>query len=122
MSKHFLLLASIPLVLVLLGAQNQTSEDSSSGFLGTAEGNSKEMIKQGHHIFRFDTFGDEAFWGGKLKLHETINHLTPRQALELGLKVDSDALPPAVIEAIKQGKVKDAAAELADAALLRFLN
>lgn len=63
------------------------------------------MIHQGRQTFRFDTFGDEAFWGGQLRLHETINKLTPRQALSLGLKVDSDALPLAAIEAIKNGKV-----------------
>ncbi|PYV52557.1 MAG: hypothetical protein DMG92_00580 [Acidobacteria bacterium] len=102
---HLLLLASIPIIVVLLAAQNETTQDTSSSFLGSAEGNSREMINQGRHIFRFDTFGDEAFWGGQLKLHETINHLTPRQAIELGLKVDSNALPPAVIQAIKSGTV-----------------
>jgi len=110
MRKSYLLLASLPVVLLLLAAQNQTTqnqttEDAKSRFLGSAETNSREMIKQGRHIFRFDTFGDEAFWGGKLKLHQTINHLTPNQALELGLKVDSEALPPAVIQAIKSHMV-----------------
>jgi hypothetical protein len=105
MSKRYLLLASLPIVVILLGAQNQTSQNSGSGFLGSAESNSTEMIKQGRDIFRFDTFGDEAFWGGTLKLHETINHLPPSQALALGLKVDSAALPPAVIQAIQNGTV-----------------
>lgn len=63
------------------------------------------MIKQGRRTFRFDTFGDESFWGGQLRLHETINHLSPSQALQLGLKVDSKALPPEVIQAIKKGRV-----------------
>src|SRR3954470_8971834 len=104
MKKHYVLLALLPLV-ILLAADNQAPQASDSSFLGSAEGNSQQMIKQGRHTFRFDTFGDEAFWGGDLKLHEAINHLSPRQALELGLKVDSDALPPAVIQAIKNGKV-----------------
>ena len=30
------------------------------------------MVRQGREIFRFDTFGDEAFWGGSLHLHQTI--------------------------------------------------
>jgi hypothetical protein len=81
------------------------TETSGSSFLGSAKNTSQEMIQQGRQTFRFDTFGDEAFWGGKLRLHETVNKLTPQQALSLGLKVDSDALPPAVIEAIKKGKV-----------------
>jgi hypothetical protein len=92
-------------VVVFLAADNQTSQDFGPSFFGSAEGNSHQMIEQGRHTFRFDTFGDEAFWGGQLRLHETINHLTPRQALELGLKVDSQALPSAVIDAIKSGKV-----------------
>src|SRR5712692_6623082 len=29
-------------------------------------------LAEGRHIFRFDTFGDEDFWGGKLRLHEAI--------------------------------------------------
>ena len=29
-------------------------------------------IVAGKQIFRFDTFGDEAFWGGTLRLHEAI--------------------------------------------------
>jgi hypothetical protein len=72
------------------------------------------MIRTGRQIFRFDTFGDEAFWGGALKLHLAIEGsrlggqgpgLTPRMALALGLKVDSGALPAAVLTAIQQGKV-----------------
>ena len=70
-------------------AQKQTAQDSSSDFVGTAESNAKQMIEQGRQIFRFDTFGDEAFWGDTLKVHQTINDLPPRQALALGLKVDS---------------------------------
>jgi hypothetical protein len=105
MSKRYLLLTLFPILVLLLFAQDQTGPNAGSSFLGSAEGNSTQMINQGRHTFRFDTFGDEAFWGGALKLHETINHLTPAQALQLGLKVDSQALPPAVIQAIKSGTV-----------------
>ncbi len=90
----FLALAAIA------GTTKRTSQ-----FLGSAEENSQQVVEQGRHIFRFDTFGDQAFWGGQLHLHEAINTLTPRQALALGLKVDSAALSPSVIEAIKHGKV-----------------
>src|SRR4051812_14944349 len=60
------------------------------------------MVSDGRNIFRFDTFGDEAFWGGALRLHETIAGaanggtgpgLSPRTALALGLKVDAAMLP-----------------------------
>src|SRR5262245_2162797 len=30
------------------------------------------MIKEGRQTFRYDTFGDEAFWGDALKLHQAI--------------------------------------------------
>src|SRR5262249_4208270 len=55
--------------------------------------------------FRFDTFGDEAFWGGTLRLHEAVNQLSPAQALSLGLKVDASALPPNVLAALRNGQV-----------------
>ena len=28
-----------------------------------------KLIDEGKQIFRFDTFGDEDFWGGQLQLH-----------------------------------------------------
>ena len=69
-------------------------------------------IRSGRRIFRFDTFGDEAFWGQALQLHRAIEGerfggvgpgLSPRGALELGLKVDRDALPAAVLDGIRNG-------------------
>jgi len=76
-----------------------------SHFLGSAEDNAKQLIDQGRQIFRFDTYGDEAFWTGQLQMQQAVNGLPPRTALSLGLKVDSDALSPSVVEAIKQGKI-----------------
>ena len=103
MKTRHLLIALLPVaILITASTQNQTS---SSTFFGSADSNSQSMIQQGRHTFRFDTFGDEAFWGGKLELHRAINNMTPSQALTLGLKVDSDALPPEVIQAIKNGTV-----------------
>jgi hypothetical protein len=31
--------------------------------------NNANLFKEGRHIFRYDTFGDEVFWGDALKLH-----------------------------------------------------
>src|ERR1700675_4794211 len=31
-----------------------------------------QMIEEGRRTFRFDTFGDEDFWGGTLRLHQAI--------------------------------------------------
>jgi len=72
---------------------------------GSAEDNSQALIEQGRQVFRFDTFGDEAFWGDQLHLHEAIATLTPRQVLGLGLKVDADALPPNELQALMHGRV-----------------
>jgi hypothetical protein len=64
-----------------------------------------KTMREGMRIFRFDTFGDEAFWGDQLRLHETVATLSPKQALELGLKVDAKAVPPAVLQRIRRGKL-----------------
>jgi hypothetical protein len=63
------------------------------------------LITEGRETFRFDTFGDEAFWGGTLKLHEAIATLGPNAVLGLGLKVDRAALPDDVIAALAAGQV-----------------
>src|SRR3954453_24240799 len=66
---------------------------------GAVEQSALGAIARGRQTFRFDTFGDEAFWGGTLRLHEAIagaanggvgGGLSPRAALGLGLKVDAD--------------------------------
>jgi hypothetical protein len=68
--------------------------------------NSDALVSQGRQIFRFDTFGDEAFWGGQLRLNEAIaSSLSPRTALDLGLKVDLDVLPQQLVQGIRQGDV-----------------
>src|SRR5438093_8571529 len=67
--------------------------------------NAKQMIEEGRQIFRFDTFGDQAFWGDTLKLHQAIAGVSPRTALAVGLKVDVDALPQKLVKALKEGSV-----------------
>jgi hypothetical protein len=62
-------------------------------------------IAAGRQIFRYDTFGDEQLWTDVLRMHEVVANVPPVTALAVGLKVDVDALPPAVIEAIKAGQV-----------------
>jgi hypothetical protein len=72
------------------------------------------MIDEGRQTFRFDTFGDEAFWGGMLKLHQAIAGaanggvgpgVDPTTALTVGLKVDVQALPFGLIRRLKRGEV-----------------
>ena len=31
-----------------------------------------QLFEQGKEIFRFDTFGDENYWGGMLQLHKAV--------------------------------------------------
>ncbi len=57
-------------------------------------------------IFRNNTFGNEVWWTDTARMHEVITSaVTPAVALRVGLKVDVDALPPAVQEALAAGKV-----------------
>ena len=72
------------------------------------------LVAEGKQTFRFDTFGDQAFWGDTLHLNQAIAGaanggvgpgVSPKSALSVGLKVDVDALPGAVRLAIANGQV-----------------
>ncbi|MGV3772718.1 MAG: hypothetical protein ACO1QB_07445 [Verrucomicrobiales bacterium] len=72
------------------------------------------MLDQGRETFRHDTFGSEEFWGVSLKLHQVIAGeknggvgpgVSPKTALAVGLKVDSEALPPSLKQAVAGGEV-----------------
>jgi cytochrome c553 len=75
---------------------------------------SNKMLEEGRETFRYDTFGSEDFWGGKLRLHQAIlgskkggvgPGLTPRQALQAGLKVDVGKVPRLLVEVMREGAV-----------------
>ncbi len=72
------------------------------------------LISQGQDIFRNSTFGDEVFWSGALELDKTIlgedldgrgPGVSPATALQLGLKVDANALNLETVAAIQAGQV-----------------
>lgn len=64
------------------------------------------LQSEGRDIFRHDTFGDEIHWTERLRMHEVISQqVSPRVALSVGLKVDSEALPPEVAQGIRDGTV-----------------
>ena len=67
--------------------------------------NAVNQVLEGRRIFRFDTFGDETFWGDTLNLHQAVQQLSPSAALGLGLKVDRDALPNDVAQKLVRGQV-----------------
>ena len=62
-----------------------------------------ELVAQGKQTFRYDTFGDETKWTDTLRMNEAISTVDPTTALTVGLKVDSEALPPAVVTGIQNG-------------------
>jgi cytochrome c553 len=58
-------------------------------------------LTEGQRVFRFDTFGDEVVWTDKLRMHEVIEKsVDPTTALKVGLKVDSDVLPPDLLKKV----------------------
>src|SRR6185295_3109241 len=74
----------------------------------------EDMVERGRQIFRFDTYGSEAFFGDALQLHKAIAGeknggvgagVSPKTALAVGLKVDLDALPSALQQQLKAGQV-----------------
>ena len=83
-----------------------------AGFAGPG----RQQQVDGQQVFRFDTFGDEQLWTGVLRMHEVVGTLSPATALSVGLKVDIDALPPAIVAALGAGQV-----DLNDPAVTREL-
>jgi hypothetical protein len=82
--------------------------------VATAKALGRTAVDDGRQAFRFDTFGDEAFWGDRLQLHRAISGeanggvgpgLDPTTALMLGLKVDAEAIPPDVAAQIRDGRI-----------------
>ena len=100
--------------LALIGTMS--CDDGPSGPRDDAGPIDPELAAEGKQIFRYDDFGDDAFWTDTLRLHELVEGVDPVTALELGLKVDSDAVPPEVLAAV----LADTAA-LADPATTRAL-
>ena len=122
MRTHFRSVVSA--VVVIAGAVLLTMFDKAAGAQARSRAarapddalhdHALETLDQGRQIFRFDTFGDEAFWGDTLKLHQAIEGaalggigpgVSPNTALAVGLKVDVDALPGSLQSKLKHGRV-----------------
>jgi len=103
-AASLVVLTALALILVEL-ALTSAVERSPSNFLGDAEQHAQQLLGQGRQIFRFDSFGDETFWSDQLGLNQVVASASPREALSLGLKVDSDALTRTVLEDITHGRV-----------------
>lgn len=96
------------------GASSPRHPQRLNAFDRTIAATGQSALVDGRETFRFDTFGDEDFWGGTLQLHKAIegakfggvgSGVSPRTALALGLKVDQDALPPTLQEQLKHGRI-----------------
>lgn len=106
---YYLFLLLIPVITAFVTSQRNMIFSG-----GDNRANALNLFEQGKDIFRFDTFGDESYWGGQLGLHKTIAGsanggtgpgLSPAAALSLGLKVDADALPQEIKDNLKNGKI-----------------
>jgi cytochrome c5 len=96
--RSFISFAALALLVPVPAAADGSRGDSPFGDV-------LRLVGEGRRTFRFDTFGDEAFWGETLRLHEALAQTTPRQALELGLKVDVEALPHRLAFDLQRGRV-----------------
>jgi len=94
--------ASTIFVLAIGFAVSQTT--ISSHQLDRAAGHPRNA-HDGREIFRFDTFGDEQLWTDVLRMHEVLPSVDPMTALSVGLKVDVDALPPEIVDALRNNEV-----------------
>jgi hypothetical protein len=115
------LAAAIALLLICMVALSRSNplraEDSRKEIdfhKNPAVANAAQKVLMGEQVFRFDTFGDEAFWGDTIKLHQAIEGaklggvgpgVSPKTALAVGLKVDTNALPRGLVEQIEKGRV-----------------
>ncbi len=108
--------ALVAMTLTAVVSAPQASARLGGSVVGQHQGTNANamLIAHGKRTFRFATFGDQAFWGGVLGLNKTIagaKHggigpgLSPKTALALGLKVDVNALPKPLQQAILAGKV-----------------
>jgi mono/diheme cytochrome c family protein len=98
-ARHALLTAvTLAAAAAIAAACGDSSDDS--------EAQRAALVEQGKQTFRYDTFGDEVQWADTLRMHEVISTaVDPVTALSVGLKVDAEALPPAVVDGIKNGTV-----------------
>jgi hypothetical protein len=101
-------------VAIVSGTLAAVSSSSAKPTRVAATSPTARLLARGRRIFRYDTFGDQAFWGGALQLHRAIAGqqnggvgpgVSPKTALSVGLKVDATKIPKSVAAAIKAGKV-----------------
>src|SRR5713101_184695 len=108
-------LPSTPLVFLLAASLSAcSSSNTTSPPADAVKSAAASVIDEGRQTFRFDTFGDEAFWGDTLKIHQALEGsarggvgggVGPATALAVGLKADSDVLPASLINDLEANRV-----------------
>jgi mono/diheme cytochrome c family protein len=95
------LLATACALVLCAGCQTNGSAVTDDEF-----GDAAEPVVDGQEVFRFETFGNERFWTDTLRMERVIAaSVDPTTALSVGLKVDMDALPAELVQAIQRGEV-----------------
>ena len=115
LGKIALALFCAALIVVLVDRRSDAKfADAPNQAEQAIDANAQRMLAEGKQTFRFDTFGDEAFWTDALQLHRAIAGeklggvgpgVSPRTALAVGLKVDLDAIPESVQSQLRRGRV-----------------
>src|SRR5688572_19951406 len=122
MKKHPLLIILLGITFLIISMVQMQCTSSSNPHTSASVKETEDsvtvsankMLADGKQIFRYETFGDESYWTDVLQINKAITGakhggigvgLSPKSALEVGLKVDMDAIPADVAEAIKAGKV-----------------
>ena len=93
--KTALALLAVAVTLVFLGVKSdaQSGKSGKTTSNDQTDANAQRMMEEGKQTFRFDTFGDEAFWSDALQLHRAIAGaqnggvgpgVSPRTALAVG--------------------------------------
>ena len=109
-----LVVGTLLVIGVIFALSRSVTVSANSAKQNTVAQNAVNKVEQGEQIFRFDTFGDQSFWGDTLKLHQAIEGaglggvgpgVSPKTALAVGLKVDIDALPSNLVQQLKKGRV-----------------
>jgi hypothetical protein len=111
---HLIVTGAVLFIAAMFAISRSAPVKAHSTSQNSVAQNAINKVAQGEQTFRFDTFGDQAFWGDTLKLHQAIEGaglggvgpgVSPKTALAVGLKVDLDALPSNLVEQIEKGRV-----------------
>lgn len=118
--KHTLAVSALVTVALVVSGAAIAGSDAQPGTTADVDthkdldAHAQRTLAAGRQTFRFDTFGDEAFWGDTIKLHLAIEGtrfggvgpgVSPKTTLAVGLKVDVDALPADLVKNLRNSQV-----------------